>query len=360
MDELYSPLSFVRGTDQERKAFLRDEQNRTYRSFGNMYQPHIKRSTFYSAQVAAPVRSKRTQHQSNQNSPTRLFPRIRLTHSAKPPIPSLAYPISQMSSSDNSSSGISQSSRSSCSRSSSQSSSLSSHGSSHIISGKRVDHRIHPTHHRQDKQTPKKLNLQEISLRQDELPSLLPIDVICNQKLAETSADLDQLFWRCQCRAFILSRYISDEEAIGFAKSVYNDESITPSSHQIVSLQENLKKFRARLKTTILSYHNALRITIEKLTENNQTALEGKIRKLMSEQILKSIWDYWLVSPFVNGNAFHADKRSSVLLRTVTVKLATVYFKEYYQLYSAEQARQELQAIDLLTRTLELPVPPLR
>ncbi|KAI8343788.1 hypothetical protein EDC96DRAFT_329173 [Choanephora cucurbitarum] len=294
MDELYSPLSFVRGTDQERKAFLRDEQNRTYRSFGNMYQPHIKRSTFYSAQVAAPVRSKRTQHQSNQSTSSRLFPRIRLTHSAKPPMPSLAYhhsssnstsgqsmtspSISSRSSSINRKGGSH--SRSSSNSSTSLNSSMSGHSNSHNISTKQIDHRIHPTNHRQDKQAPKK----EVCVHQEELHAFLPLDTICSEKLIETSTNLDQLFWRSQCRAFVLSRYLNEEEAVNLAKKVYKDPSITSSSHQIASLQENLKKFRARLKTIILSYQSALRITLEKLTENNQAALEGKVRKLVRKR----------------------------------------------------------------------------
>jgi hypothetical protein len=65
MDELHSPLSFVRGTTEELDKYFSQEQERLLQAFGNQYNPNIKISTFYQAQVSPPIPSKRTRHQSS-------------------------------------------------------------------------------------------------------------------------------------------------------------------------------------------------------------------------------------------------------------------------------------------------------
>jgi hypothetical protein len=67
MDELHSPLSFVRGTSEELDEFLNKEQERITQAFGSKYNPRTKISTFYQAQISPSVPSKRTRHQSTLN-----------------------------------------------------------------------------------------------------------------------------------------------------------------------------------------------------------------------------------------------------------------------------------------------------
>ncbi|KAG1392565.1 hypothetical protein G6F60_011994 [Rhizopus arrhizus] len=59
LDELQSPLSYVRAPPEEREKVLRHESNRMIQSFGKL---KARSSTFYQAHVAPPVQSKRMRH----------------------------------------------------------------------------------------------------------------------------------------------------------------------------------------------------------------------------------------------------------------------------------------------------------
>lgn len=66
MDELHSPLSFVRGTTEERDNYLSEEQERLFQAIGHYYEPSSRMSTFYQAQMPPSVSLKGTRYQSSQ------------------------------------------------------------------------------------------------------------------------------------------------------------------------------------------------------------------------------------------------------------------------------------------------------
>lgn len=75
----------------------------------------------------------------------------------------------------------------------------------------------------------------------------------------------------------------------------------------------------------------------------------------MTDKILKSIWEHWIMNPFVDTELFYADKPSVDLLKDITVKIMIIHMKELYGILSAKAARTEMKKLDLISRTLNLP-----
>ncbi|RCI04839.1 hypothetical protein CU098_001448, partial [Rhizopus stolonifer] len=196
MDELHSDLSFVRGTDQQRKDFLRHEKKRAAHAYGSAYHPAVKLSTFYGAQVSPPVGSKRTQHQSAVETKR---PRIILTHSSSV--------------------------------------------------NEKKENRL-----------------------------TLPIDKPIAKPFM-SDIEKENEFSRRQRRVFVHSRYITNEEGLALIKSIYPELDSTATSKLITSLQENFASFRIKLKNLFNQRQATLRITEEKMLED-QTSAENKVRKL--------------------------------------------------------------------------------
>lgn len=63
IDELGSPVSYIRGSSAEKEQFMAEERNNSSRTLGiDFYDQAVKTSTFYKARVCAPIQSKRTSH----------------------------------------------------------------------------------------------------------------------------------------------------------------------------------------------------------------------------------------------------------------------------------------------------------
>jgi hypothetical protein len=85
-------------------------------------------------------------------------------------------------------------------------------------------------------------------------------------------------YWRRQRRVFIHSRFLSNEEGVQLAKTVYSNLIIDTEHRFVTTMQGNISNFRTRLKKTILSQTKKFNMTIRYLTNTNEAKLNADLK----------------------------------------------------------------------------------
>ncbi|KAI8064932.1 hypothetical protein BDF21DRAFT_427433 [Thamnidium elegans] len=169
------------------------------------------------------------------------------------------------------------------------------------------------------------------------------------------SKDKEREYWRRQRRVFIHSRFVTNEEGVSVAKTVYSNLSIGPSNRMITSFQGNIANFRTKLRRVIDAHSKPFNVSKDYLLNTDDSKVICDITEKMTDTILKKIWGHWIMKPFVDTEVFYADKPSVDLLRYVTVKILIIQLKEHYNIITAKIARSEMRKLDLISRTINLP-----
>ncbi|KAI9317744.1 hypothetical protein BX666DRAFT_1667468 [Dichotomocladium elegans] len=75
-------------------------------------------------------------------------------------------------------------------------------------------------------------------------------------------------YWRRQRRVFLRSRFITNEEAIAIAHSVYTTSAIAPSDRMVITFQANIANFRSKWRKLLKEVAKKLsHITHAQITE---------------------------------------------------------------------------------------------
>lgn len=281
LDELQSPLSFVRGLDEEKAQFLKDEDEVMSQSFGSDYKSTLKTSSFYQARISSPVRSKRSKNQKNtlsahnrsssiRDSISRLkipFPMVNNktkarsitppTRSSTPtpsPTPTPTVPTSTLETSK---------------------------GSSTIKPKKTASTTLHSSKSNNHREV---IGKKEAEAAKSQLDSTSPVPLPQCKKLPVyikmDAKDKEKEYWRRQRRVFVHSRFMTNEEGVAVAKSVYSNLSINPSNRMVISMQGNIANFRTKLRRVFISQAESFNISEEYI-------LNTKDQKLIHDLTLK-------------------------------------------------------------------------
>ncbi|GAA5805820.1 hypothetical protein HPULCUR_011346 [Helicostylum pulchrum] len=378
MDELQSPLSFVRGTSEERNQFVKTEENRMSQSFGNDYKSTLTMSNFYSAKISPPVPSKRTRHLKIQvKSPANKLPSKTYLSDTQTPSPTLTRYSIPPSPSPSISSLNSTPTPTPTKR-------APSNAKKRIASMKGRDKKSNqnipqltttttstPTQlmfaaaaeaktSSKTKSKPagkKSLPKQALKIQPiEDKPTIpLPLSKKLPVYIKMDSKDKEREYWRRQRRVFIHSRFVTNEEGVSVAKTVYSNLSIGPSNRMITSFQGNIANFRTKLRRVIDAHSKPFNVTKDYLLNTDNSKVIRDITEKMTDTVLKKIWGHWIMNPFVDTELFYADKPSVDLLRDVTVKILILQLKEHYNIITAKAARSEMRKLDLISRTINLP-----
>ncbi|KAI7892178.1 uncharacterized protein EV154DRAFT_505885 [Mucor mucedo] len=321
MDELQTPLSFVRGSEEERHRFLMEEDAVMSHSFGSDYKS-IQTSTFYLARVTPPVPSKRTRHLKIQ-TPKYVSDTLTLT-----PSPTATRYTTT------------------CSPSPSISSSSLSPTPTPTPTPTPSIKKSKPSIKRKRKTVDDSEGETTVPLP---LSSKLPVYIKMDAKEKERE------YWRRQRRVFVNSRFLTNEEGVVVAKTVYSNLSIQPDNRMVTSFQGNIGNFRTKLRRTFSSQAHRYNMTREYMMQTDKEEMMNMLQSKMGQQELEAIWDHWITDPFVDTKTLYADKEAVELLKDITAQLMIVSMKEQYAILSPKQARTEMRKIDMISRTLILP-----
>lgn len=247
MDELQTPLSFVRGSEEERHRFLMEEDAVMSHSFGSDYKS-IQTSSFYLARVTPPVPSKRTRHLKIQ-TPKYVSDALTLT-----PSPTATRYTTT------------------CSPSPSISSSLSPTPTPSIKKSKPI---IKKTPTKKKRKTMDEAEQQEATVPLP-LSSKLPVYIKMDAKEKERE------YWRRQRRVFVNSRFLTNEEGVVVAKTVYSNLSIHPDNRMVTSFQGNIGNFRTKLRRTFSSQADKYNMTKDYIIQTDKAEILHMLRSKVS------------------------------------------------------------------------------
>lgn len=272
MDELQSPLSFVRGTDEDRHRFLMEEDAVMTHSFGSDYKSSINTSNFYLARVTPPVPSKRTRHLKIQ---TKSPINSRYSTDTLTPSPTATRYTSP--------------SHSPCVSSLSPT-------PTPIIKKKIVPKvkkvtkptTLTPTQLilaaaklQKSKVTGKKSTPVKYSPNDDiePIPVIpLPLSTKLPVYIKMDAKEKEREYWRRQRRVFVNSRFLTNEEGVVVAKTVYSNLSIQADNRMVTSFQGNIGNFRTKLRRTFISQADKFNMTKEYVKDTNDTKMMHDIK----------------------------------------------------------------------------------
>lgn len=246
MDELQSPLSFVRGTDEERHRFLMEEDAVMSHSFGSDYKSSINTSSFYLARVTPPVPSKRTRHLKIQ---TKSPPNSRYSTETLTPSPTAT--------------------RYTSSPSRSPSASSLSPTPTPMFKKKTIQKPKKPintilTSTQLMLEAPKGKKTKKRSCDGESEPAVpLPLSSKLPVYIKMDAKEKEREYWRRQRRVFVNSRFLTNEEGVVVAKTVYSNLSIQPDNRMVTSFQGNIGNFRTKLRRTFTSQADKYNLTKE-------------------------------------------------------------------------------------------------
>ncbi|KAI9253808.1 hypothetical protein BDA99DRAFT_519032 [Phascolomyces articulosus] len=188
----------------------------------------------------------------------------------------------------------------------------------------------------------------QVQLAQD-----LPVidDKALNEKAKEKE------YWRRQRRVFVRSRFITNEEATAIANSVYKSNPVGPQDRIVVTFQANIANFRSKWRKLLKELVKKLSINRSLVTAQDGGPFEREVRSKVDVAMLQKIWGHWLADPFVDEEAFYANRQSVASLTAVTVQAICVTLRYHYGLMKERDFRKQLDDLDKHTRNLELPDP---
>ncbi|CEG76757.1 hypothetical protein RMATCC62417_11614 [Rhizopus microsporus] len=180
------------------------------------------------------------------------------------------------------------------------------------------------------------------------LSATIPSDTVMDAK------EKEEEYERRQFRLFVHSRYISDEEAALVAMTVYSDKSIGPADRLVVLLQNNFSRFRRKLKRIFDDLSRVISISKKEMIKDERR-MKAQISNQMTDEVLRSIWEYWIDEPYINAGEFFESMACASLLKEVTVQSVICHYKEKYRICTTEEAFEEMKRLDRITRALQLP-----
>ncbi|CAO3619084.1 unnamed protein product [Mucor hiemalis] len=221
LDELQSPLSFVRGLEEEKAQFLKDEDELMSQSFGSDYKSTLNTSTFYHARISAPVPSKRTKNRKASSSTNNRSLSIRESMSRiKLPFPMVNSKIKARSISPSTRSSTPTPSPTPTPTPTIPASALEASKTTSTLKAKKlVSSTMQPSktnNHREviAKKEAGPTNIQLVNTSLVPLPQCkkLPVYIKMDAK------DKEREYWRRQRRLFVHSRFLTNEEGVAVAK----------------------------------------------------------------------------------------------------------------------------------------------
>ncbi|KAG1176513.1 hypothetical protein G6F70_004022 [Rhizopus microsporus] len=180
------------------------------------------------------------------------------------------------------------------------------------------------------------------------LSATIPLDTVMDAK------EKEEEYERRQFRLFVHSRYISNEEAALVAMTVYSDKSIGPADRLVMLLQNNFSRFRRKLKRIFDDLSRLISISKKEMIKDERR-MKVQISNQMTDEVLRSIWEYWIDEPYINAGEFFESMACVSLLKEVTVQAVICHYKEKYRIYTTEEAFEEMKRLDRITRALQLP-----
>ncbi|CEJ00837.1 hypothetical protein RMCBS344292_14883 [Rhizopus microsporus] len=180
------------------------------------------------------------------------------------------------------------------------------------------------------------------------LSATIPLDTVMDAK------EKEEEYERRQFRLFVHSRYISNEEAALVAMTVYSDKSIGPADRPVMLLQNNFSRFRRKLKRIFDDLSRLISISKKEMIKDERR-MKAQISNQMTDEVLRSIWEYWIDEPYINSGEFFESMACVSLLKEVTVQAVICHYKEKYRICTTEEAFEEMKRLDRITRALQLP-----
>lgn len=295
---MQSPLSFVRGTDEERNQYLKDEDEIMSQSFGSDYKSSLNTSSFYYAQLSAPVPSKRTRHIHKKPSISSVNKRSSLMRESIKNI-QIPFPMTRERSISPLRSSPSLSSPSTTPTPTPAPAIINNTNPSITTTPK--GKKTVPSMNSRICSTPNasKSTRQSISTRgaeakssktkksettcpdtvANEIESLPSVPLPMSKKLPVyikmDAKDKEREYWRRQRRVFVHSRFLTNEEGVQVAKSVYSNLSIGPFNRMVTSMQGNIANFRTKLRRIFLSQTKKFDISEEYINDTKEPLRPG-------------------------------------------------------------------------------------
>ncbi|EIE77428.1 hypothetical protein RO3G_02132 [Rhizopus delemar RA 99-880] len=166
--------------------------------------------------------------------------------------------------------------------------------------------------------------------------------------------DANEEYYRKQHRLFVHSRYISDQEAVLVAMSVYTDQSIEPDDQLVRLLQANFSKYRMKLKSIFDDLSRIIILSKEKMMEGKRKT-KIYISEQLTDEVFKSVWGHWIEEPYIDKEEFYESEALVSLLKEVTVQAILSHYKEKYEIISTKEYLEQMKQLDRITRALNLP-----
>ncbi|KAI8879282.1 hypothetical protein K501DRAFT_276685 [Backusella circina FSU 941] len=348
LDELESPISFVRGSTTDREQSMKEENDLSDISFG---KNHLKRrllvSTFYNSNVGAPVPSKRTRH---------------------------SYPEQVQKRNDAATLHTITKSNNNSSKNNAQGSQSHSHSSKSKVK-QTLNYHPQPTPHTHLSKsktkpssspskppvttaTSKSKSKVKSTVITDPLefnPVPVPLSGTIPAHVELSAKDKEKEYWRRQRRVFVQTRFITNDEGVLIANSVYSNMNISPMNRMVTSFQGNIANFRTKLRRIFVIIGKDLELTEEFVKARSTETLYEYIKNKTNIDTIKYVWGHWIADPFVDTETFYANTESVEILQDITIHLLILHFQEQYSVLSPKQARVKTRAFDQITRKLELP-----
>jgi hypothetical protein len=95
--------------------------------------------------------------------------------------------------------------------------------------------------------------------------------------------DKEREYWRRQRRVFVHSRFLTNDEGVQVAKSVYSNLSIGPTNRMVISMQGNIANFRTKLRRIFISQTKKFNISKEYIGDTK----EDQLIKELTLKVLK-------------------------------------------------------------------------
>lgn len=301
MDELQSPLSFVRGSSEERNQFIKSEDKRMSQSFGADYKSTLTMSSFYSAKISPPVPSKRTRHlniqvkspankpkhySSDTQTPSPILTRYSVPPSPSPSISSvnsIPTPISTKKAPSSAKKRINsmkgKDKKTIKSPTIPQPTSALTPAQSMLTTVPKKSTKSKPAKKNSTAitntttTTTKQQPLNEQHSYEDQPTVPLPLSRKLPVYIKMSPKDKEKEYWRRQRRVFVHSRFVTNEEGVVIAKTVYSNLSISPSNRMITSFQGNIANFRTKLRKSLESHSKVFNMSKEYLSETDETKM---------------------------------------------------------------------------------------
>jgi hypothetical protein len=113
-------------------------------------------------------------------------------------------------------------------------------------------------------------------------PVPIPLSGTIPAHVELSAKDKEKEYWRRQRRVFVQTRFITNDEGVLIANSVYSNMNISPMNRMVTSFQGNIANFRTKLRRIFVIIGKDLELTEEFVkTRSTETLYEYIKNKVM-------------------------------------------------------------------------------